>query len=149
MHKKIILFFATAGGLGYIKKGSGTFGTLVGILLYWAVYALPLTSYSLFLFTFIVFSIWVSSLAETYFNEKDSSKIVIDEVAGFLVTMLAIPFHWLWIALGFGLFRLFDIWKPFPICWIEKNTKGGFGVVIDDVLAGVVANLLLRVIIHL
>ncbi len=148
MHRKIILFFATAGGLGYIKKGSGTFGTLLAILLYVAVYKLPLLSSCLFLITFILFSIWVSSQAENCFKEKDSSKIVIDEVAGYLVTMFAIPFDWLWVAVGFALFRLFDIWKPFPISWIERNTKGGFGVVIDDVAAGLVANVVLRVIIY-
>ena len=77
----------------------------------------------------------------------DHSGIVIDEIAGYLITMIAVPFDWLWIVLGFILFRFFDILKPWPISWLDKNLQGGAGIMLDDVLAGIFSLICLHVII--
>lgn len=146
--KKIILFFATGGGVGFLPGAKGTYGTAVGLLLYWAVHGFSPLHFFLFTFTFFFLAVWASSLAESFFQEKDSQKIVIDEIAGYLVTMLFIPFQWKFAIAGFIAFRLFDILKPFPISAVERKVKGGWGVVLDDILAGVFANVILQIVIR-
>lgn len=147
MNKKLILFFATGGGVGFLPGAPGTYGTAVGVLLYWAVAHLPTWHYLLFTFTFSLFSVWVAGLAEQSFQEHDSQKIVIDEIAGYLVTMLFIPFHWKYAIAGFVVFRLFDIMKPWPIRLIDQKWKRGWGIVGDDLLAGIFGNLTMLVLI--
>jgi phosphatidylglycerophosphatase A len=127
---------ATAGGLGLSPVAPGTLGTLGGVLLY---LLLPKSSFPLYLFTLfviIVAGIWSAERVGKETGQKDSQRIVIDEVAGILVTLLATSGALFSIILGFLLFRLFDIWKPFPIHWSEGYFHGGFGVMIDDLLAG-------------
>lgn len=145
MFKKIILFFATAG-VGYLPGAQGTYGTIVAVGLYLLLYSLPPLHFLFFTFTFSLFAIWAADHAEKYLNEKDSGKIVIDEIAGYFVTMLFIPARWELILAGFVLFRLFDILKPFPIREFEKRLKGGWGVVCDDLAAGVFANIVLQIV---
>lgn len=134
-----IKLFATWGGSGYAPVASGTFGTLAAIPLYLCLVRLPLPLYLVTLLAFFFFACWVSGKAEIIFNEKDSGKIVIDEVIGFLVTMIAIPFAWRYVVAGFFLFRVFDIVKPPPARWFDQKIKNGYGVVLDDVAAGVYA----------
>lgn len=134
-----IRIFATWGGSGYAPFASGTFGTLAAIPLYLLLAGLPLPLYLVTLTAFFFLASWVSGKAEILFNEKDSGKIVIDEVTGFLVTMIAIPFDWRYIVAGFFLFRLFDIVKPPPAGWFDRQLKNGYGVVLDDVAAGIYA----------
>ncbi len=100
----------------------------------------------LFIGAFAGFAVWISGEAEKVFNKKDSRLIVIDEMAGFLVTLFLIPWSAKTVVIGFLLFRLMDIAKPFPIRRIESNLRGGWGVVGDDVLAGIYANAALRVV---
>jgi phosphatidylglycerophosphatase A len=149
MQRKLVLFFATGGGVGFIPGARGTYGTIVALLLFWAVRGLPLVNYVLFVIAFSFFAIWISGLAEVYFQEADCQKIVIDEIAGYLVTMFLIPVQWKYVLAGFVAFRLFDILKPFPIRLIDQKLKGGWGIVCDDLLAGVFANLVLQVIIRI
>lgn len=149
MNRKLILFFATGGGVGFLPGAPGTYGTAVAVLLYWAVANLPTWHYLLFTFTFSFFSVWVAGLAEQSFQEHDSQKIVIDEIAGYLVTMLFIPFHWKYSIAGFVVFRLFDIMKPWPIRLIDRKWKGGWGVVGDDLLAGIFGCLVMQGLIWL
>jgi phosphatidylglycerophosphatase A len=141
-----IKVLATWGGSGYAPFASGTFGTLAAIPFYMALARLPLPLYLLTLTAFFFLSCWVSGKAEVIFNEKDSGKIVIDEVAGYLVTMTAIPFDWRFMAAGFFLFRLFDIVKPPPARWFDRQLKNGYGVVLDDIAAGVYAWICLLII---
>jgi phosphatidylglycerophosphatase A len=147
--KNFILFFATGGGVGFLPGARGTYGTAVGVLLYWAVKDLPPLNLFLFVLAFFFFSVWAAGLAEVYFQEKDSQKIVVDEIAGYLVTMSFLPFRWDFVVAGFIAFRLFDIMKPFPIRQLERRLKGGWGIVLDDIAAGILANLVLRAAIHL
>jgi len=142
----VIKLLATWGGSGYAPFASGTFGTLAAIPFYLMLAKLSLPLYLLTLTAFFFLSCWVSGKAEVIFNEKDSGKIVIDEVVGYLVTMAAIPFDWRYMVAGFFLFRLFDIVKPPPASWFDRKLKNGYGVVLDDVAAGVYAWLCLFVL---
>jgi phosphatidylglycerophosphatase A len=134
--------------LGYAPIASGTVGTLAAFVLVlflknnWVAYTIVMLS-------LIVLGICVATEAEHLYKEKDSHKIVIDEVAGYFVTMFLIPNMTLGVMIiGFFLNRIFDIFKPYPIRKIEE-LHGGFGIMLDDVLAGVYANLFLRLIIIL
>lgn len=143
--RHIITFFATGCFAGKIPLAPGTWGTVVGVGLYWLVRYLPYPAYAAFAVAFIFFSIWVSGKAQELFDEVDPPQVVIDEIAGFIVAM---AFHKPSFALavtGFILFRLFDIVKPWPLRWIERRFPDGRGIVLDDVLAGVYANLTLFV----
>lgn len=145
LNQKLIVFFASGLGVGFLPGPAGTYGTAVGVLLYAAIHGLSPALYLLFLLTFFFFSVWASGLAEQYFGESDSGKIVIDEILGYLATMAFIPFRWDYAVAGFIAFRLFDITKPFPIRQLERRCKGGWGVVLDDLAAGILANLVLQV----
>lgn len=139
---------ATAFGLGDIPKAPGTFGTLAGIPIVIGLSFIG-NNYFYLIFTaiFFIFSIYISNEAEEIYKEKDAQNIVIDEVLGYMVTMFLVPVNILTVILGFILFRFFDITKIPPIRNLQ-NIKGGFGVVIDDFLAGVFANIILQCIIY-
>ena len=142
----LIKLLATWGGSGYSPFASGTAGTLAAIPFYIWLARLPLPLYLLTLTAFFFLACWVSGKAEVLFGEKDSGKIVIDEVVGYLVTMTALPFDWRYIVAGFFLFRFFDIVKPPPANWFDRQLKNGYGVVLDDVAAGVYAWLCLLIL---
>lgn len=146
--RRLVIIFATWWGTGYSPIASGTVGTLAAIPLYWLLARLPLPVYLLVLFLLTAFSCWVSGRAEEIFNEKDSSKIVIDEVVGYLVTMSGVSLSWKSAALGFFLFRFFDIVKVPPANIIDQRMKNGCGVVLDDVVAGVYACLTLHLLLR-
>jgi len=127
----------------------GTAGALAGVLIFYFINH-NLIIYWVITTCIIVLGIWLSGIAEKeIFKQKDSQHIVIDEVAGYLISMsfFTLNDYWLYILLGFILFRAFDILKPFPINKLQ-NLKGGFGVMLDDILAGVYANIILQLIRH-
>lgn len=137
---------ATAGYVGYIPFAPGTFGAAIGCLIYLAVPYIPVAMIFIGLAGFIAFSVWIAGEAEKILNSKDPGCVIIDEIAGMMVTFFALPRSvYIGIA-GFVIFRFFDILKPFPIKWMEKKFSGGFGVVIDDVAAGVISNIVLRLL---
>jgi len=139
-----ILFLATGFYVGYIPFAPGTFGTLVG-LPFCLLFALISTKAAFVLtFIFIGIAIGIAHQAEKYLQKKDPGPIVIDEMAGILVTFWAIPFNAETAVMGFYIFRILDIAKPAPIRYLEKHLPGGAGIVLDDVLAGIFANLILR-----
>lgn len=137
--RRFVILCASWLGTGFSPIASGTVGTLGAIPLYLAFSRLELPVYLLTTAAFTLFSCWVAGLAEEVFNEKDSGKIVIDEVAGYLVTMIAVPVSFTAIATGFLMFRLFDIVKPQPARWFDRCLKNGYGVVLDDIAAGIYA----------
>ncbi|MGB7574212.1 MAG: phosphatidylglycerophosphatase A [Thermodesulfobacteriota bacterium] len=143
---RFFLILATGFGVGYSPVAPGTLGTLVAIPIYYFLSEIPSPLYEITLIGFIFLSVWISEKAEIFFVKKDDQRIVIDEIVGFLITMLWIPKTTRFIIIGFILFRFFDILKPIPIRRIERKFKGGFGVVLDDVVAGVYANIVLQVI---
>jgi len=139
-----VLFLAFGFGSGLAKKAPGTFGTLAAVPLYLAlVQAQSLIVYSVVTLLVILVGVWICGQAAEKLGEHDFGGIVWDEVAGFLVTMWLVPFTWQAVALGFILFRVFDIIKPWPIRWIDRQVHGGLGIMLDDVLAGVFAGGLL------
>ena len=136
-------------GSGCALKAPGTFGTLMAVLLY-----LPMQAWSLGWYCgFIVFSfalgVYLCQKASDALGVHDHGGIVWDEFVGFWITMIAAPEGWQWIVLGFCLFRLFDIWKPQPIKWLDEKVEGGLGIMLDDVLAGVYALICLQLIHYL
>jgi phosphatidylglycerophosphatase A len=130
--------------LGKLPFSPGTFGTIGALPLILVLAPLGAIPYMIATFTIVVFAIWISQMHELLNATHDSSEIVIDEVAGILVAMAFVPLTWKTLALGFILFRIFDILKPFPISWMDRKIKGGVGVVVDDVAAGLVVNVLLQ-----
>jgi len=144
--KKFILFWATGFGVGYSPVAPGTVGTLIAIPVYYFLSNISSPIYEITLVGFFFLSVWISENAEIFFGKKDDQRIVIDEIMGFLITMLWVPKTTILMGVGFFLFRFFDIVKPFPIRRLEKKLKGGYGVVADDVMAGVYANIVLQVI---
>jgi len=143
---RICLFFAAGLGLGYIPFAPGTWGTLLGVAIFFAIADVNPVFYFTTVLIFIIISIWISGRAAFYLGEKDPSRVVIDEIVGYLVTMAFHSPSIVGMFVGFILFRFFDILKPFPVSWFDKNVHGGTGIVLDDVMAGVYANLTLVLI---
>jgi phosphatidylglycerophosphatase A len=129
---------ATALGAGYSPIAPGTCGTAVTVPLAFALASLSLWQYVLVLVAIIAGGIWAADRADRAWGTHDTGRIVIDEVAGYLTTMALVDRgHWVPLVVGFVVFRVLDIVKPPPIRWLDRNMPGGFGVVIDDVAAGV------------
>jgi len=120
---------------------------LVGILVYFPLATLPWPVYLCFLMVFTAAAVYVAQEAEVIFRKKDASCIVIDEVGGLLWTLFCTPPTFPVVVMGFFLFRFFDIFKPFPARLIQDKLPGGYGVVGDDVMAGIYGNLVLQVFI--
>jgi len=149
LYRKFITLAATGLGSGYAPLAPGTAGTLVGIPLFLVFSTLP---WALWLITVVAFAClaWhVSEEAEKLFGRKDARCIVIDEIAGLQWGLFLIAPTALYVILGFFLFRLFDIVKPFPARLFEERLPGGLGVVADDLAAGVYANVALQILIRL
>jgi phosphatidylglycerophosphatase A len=134
-----INFLAFGFGSGCAPKAPGTFGTLAAVPLYLIMNSLALEIYiGVCLFAFIL-GVWFCSHASKALGVHDHGGIVWDEFVGYWIAMIAAPEGWLWVFVGFVLFRLFDIWKPWPIRLLDKRVSGGFGIMIDDVVAGIYA----------
>lgn len=131
-------FLATAGGAGYAPVAPGTFGTAVAVPLVWLLAGLSAWAFAGVALVVTAVGIWAAARADTSWGTHDSQRVVVDEVAGYMVTMLLVDRNdWTMLALGFVLFRALDIIKPPPVRWLDENLPGGFGVVLDDVAAGV------------
>ena len=143
LNKKVlsspVRFLAFGFGSGLAPFAPGTFGTLAAIPLYLLMQPLSLPSYLLVTAIVCVVGVWICGKSSELLGVHDHSGIVWDEFAGYFVTMIAAPTGWLWIVVGFVLFRLFDIWKPWPISVLDKKVHGGLGIMVDDILAGIFA----------
>lgn len=142
-----IHFFAFGFGSGVIPIMPGTFGTLAAIPLYLVLAQLSWPYYGLITLILLVVGIYWCNVTARDLGVHDYPGIVWDEIVGYLVTMFAVPLKWSWIILGFVLFRLFDIWKPWPIKWLDNHVQGGFGIMIDDIVAAIYAWLVLQVVV--
>ncbi len=138
----IALALATALGTGYIRFAPGTFGSLVGLLVWWL---LPQALLPQLVTIAVLFAAgaWSGSYAEAHFNSTDPSPVVLDEVLGMLITLFMNPVGWTGAVVGFLLFRLADILKPYPANRLEA-LHGGVGIMADDAMAAVYSNLALR-----
>jgi phosphatidylglycerophosphatase A len=138
-----VLLLAFGFGAGLAPRAPGTVGTLAAIPLYLALSHFSLGVYLALVIGISLAGIWICRRAAQRLGVHDHPGIVWDEFAGFLVTMIPAPVSWLWTLVGFGLFRLFDIWKPWPISWADRHCKGGLGIMLDDLLAGSLAAVVL------
>jgi len=132
-------FLAFGFGSGLSPWAPGTMGTVVAIPLYLLVADWSLLNFSLFIAVTAVLGVWICDAASRELNVHDHPGIVWDEFVGYWITLWALPPTWTWIIAGFVVFRIFDIVKPWPISVLDKKVKGGFGIMIDDIVAGVLA----------
>jgi phosphatidylglycerophosphatase A len=142
----IVVFLATGCFTGFLPKMPGTWGTFAAIPLVIISHRLTSITQPVVAVVFVTFAAYIAGRAEILFEDRDARPIVIDEMVGFLITLLWLPLNFLTLCLGFFLFRLFDIVKPPPISTVEKRLHGGWGIVLDDVLAGIFANVTLRLL---
>ena len=142
-------FCSLGFGSGLMKKAPGTWGTLLGLIIFVGLEKLmpPVGWQSQFLFVSVSFlvGIWFCGVTADALNTHDHGAIVWDEFVGIWMTLLIVPMTWFYVGMAFALFRLFDILKPWPIGWIDKRVSGGFGIMLDDVLAAGYAMLCLAV----
>jgi len=147
--RSIILFLATGAYSGYIPFAPGTWGSLVTIPLCLALSFFAWYTQLFIILLFLPIAAWISGEAEVYLGQKDPGAIVIDEIAGMLITLAFVPFTFVNAIIGFLLFRIFDIFKPYPISKAETYFKNGTGILMDDVIAGVFAHVILEILIYI
>lgn len=141
-----IQFLALGFGSGLAPKAPGTFGTLAAIPIYLLLTMLTPLHYGVMVLVMSVAGIYICGKAAADVGVHDHGAIVWDEFVGFFITMFMVPVSWQSILLGFILFRLFDILKPWPISYIDKKMTGGLGIMFDDVIAGVFALIIMQLI---
>jgi phosphatidylglycerophosphatase A len=146
--KDPVVFLATGFGSGLSPIAPGTAGTLLAVPLVYFLQQQSLLVYALVTAVILFSGSWVCGYAAEKLGVHDHSGIVYDEIAGFLITMFMIPADPLLLIIGFILFRFFDAVKPWPISWIDKNIHGGFGIMIDDIVAGVLSLVCLNMILY-
>ncbi len=136
-------------GSGLAPFAPGTFGTLAALPLYFLLVLFPPQIYLVMTLVAFAVGVWICGRVSHDLGVHDHSSIVWDEIVGFLLTMFLVPVHLIWVVTGFVLFRIFDIWKPYPIRWVDGNVRGGLGIMLDDVLAAIPACFIVQVISHL
>lgn len=139
LFRRPVQFLAFGFGSGLSPRAPGTAGTLVAVPLYWLIADWSLFWYSAFVLLTAVLGIWICGAASRQLQVHDHPGIVWDEFVGYWITLWAVPVDWVWMLAGFVVFRVLDIAKPWPISQLDRKVKGGFGIMIDDVLAGVMA----------
>ena len=142
--QKSVIFIATGCYIGNITFAPGTFGTVLGLLLCFFLSKIDYSMAVLLTLIFILCAIWIANEAEKILKTEDPGCIVIDEIAGIILTLSGLPFNITSVTAGFLVFRALDIWKPYPIRFLENKLSGGIGIVLDDVAAGILSNLILR-----
>jgi phosphatidylglycerophosphatase A len=143
---RLFMAIASGLGLGYLPVAPGTWGTLLAFPLHFLLIRLTPQSYAISLAAIFVIAVLSAGAAEKIMDFKDPGLVVIDEVVGMLITLIAAPSTaTVWIA-GFFIFRFFDIVKPFPIRLIDQRINGGIGIVLDDVMAGIYSLIVLQIL---
>ena len=136
-------------GAGLSPKAPGTMGTVVAVLIYLVLPSMPPTIYVGLILLSFVFGIWICGKTAEDLGVHDHGGIVWDEFVGYWITMFMAPSGLFWVLLGFVLFRLLDIFKPWPIKWADKELAGGLGIMLDDVLAGIMGALCIQALVVL
>ena len=136
-------FLAFGFGVGLLPKAPGTAGSVLGLLVAWLTFSIGLPWRIAIAGALIIIGIWICGESAKRLGTHDYRGIVWDEIAGMYVTLLAVPRELIFWAIGFALFRIFDIWKPWPIRDLDSTVAGGLGIMIDDLLASIFAILLL------
>jgi phosphatidylglycerophosphatase A len=147
---RLATLVATALGAGYSPVAPGTCGTAVAVPLAWALASLSWWQFGLVAVAVTALGVLCAQRADRVWGTEDNQRIVIDEVAGYLITVSLVDrHHWAPLAVGFVMFRLFDIVKPPPVRWLDEHLPGGWGVMLDDVAAGVMACATMLLVEHL
>lgn len=134
-----VLFFAFGFGSGLSPKAPGTVGTALAIPLFLGLGRLDIEFYLMAVLAGAMGGVYICGAAAKKLGVHDHSGIVWDEIIGYLIAMAALPVEWPWMLAGFLLFRLFDILKPWPVKWADQKVKGGIGIMLDDILAGLLS----------
>lgn len=134
--RRLLYLIAIGLGVGAVPIAPGTFGTVIAVPLYLLLRDLPALVYLGWVLALFAIGIGICRAAERHIGVHDHPAVVFDEIVGFLITMFLAPPQWAFIVAGFILFRLFDVWKPFPIRAVEHKVRGGLGTMLDDALAG-------------
>ena len=142
--KDPVVLIAVGFGSGLAPKAPGTAGTLIAIPLFMLMQPMPLISYLLITTCLFIAGIWICTYTAEKLGVHDHPSIVIDEIVGYLITMIAAPEGWPVMVIGFVLFSLFDALKPWPISWFDRNINGGLGIMLDDVVAGIAAMVIIQ-----
>ncbi|MEC9314491.1 MAG: phosphatidylglycerophosphatase A [Pseudomonadota bacterium] len=137
--KRPACFVAYGFGAGLAPKAPGTFGTIVALPIYWLMQNCSLTAYISLVLVMFIAGIWLCQKASDWVKLDDPSGIVWDEIVGYLVAMTFAPSGWQWMLVGFMLFRFFDILKPWPVNLADRHLHGGLGIMLDDIVAGIMA----------
>ena len=140
-------FLAFGLGSGASPYAPGTVGTAMAIPFYLLLRNFSLFTYCVILFLAIIVGFYLCEIATNAVKVHDHPGIVWDEFVGYWLTMIAAPPGFIWIIVGFILFRIFDIWKPWPIHWVNQHVRNGIGIVLDDLMAGVLAWVVMRLLI--
>lgn len=144
------MFIATGAYSGYLPKAPGTWGSLLAVLLWTSgLYRLTPANYIVLLTGILLLGTAAAGAAEKIVDRADPGLVVIDEILGQLIALAFVPWHPATALIGFALFRFFDILKPFPVRWLDQHIHGGLGIMLDDVMAGIYAFLLLQGFIRL
>lgn len=146
--KKFTHFCALGFGVGLAPKAPGTFGTLAAIPFVFLTMMAPLWLQLVVAIAICAIGIWFCDVASRDAGVHDHPAIVWDEVAGFYITMIGAAISWQTLLVGFILFRFFDIVKPWPITLLDKHVKGGFGIMVDDILAGIFSLICLQLVVY-
>jgi phosphatidylglycerophosphatase A len=142
---KFFMFIATGAYSGYLPKAPGTWGSLVGILLWIPLRNLPVGTYGTIVTALFILGTAAAGAAEKIVDRGDPGLVVIDEIVGQLIALSMAPHHPVAVLAGFALFRFFDILKPFPVGWLDQHIHGGMGIMLDDVIAGFYALIILQI----
>jgi len=142
-------FLAFGMGAGCSPKAPGTMGTLMALAIYLPLSHAPFAVYLAATLLSVLVGVWICGWSARQLGVHDHPGIVWDEIAGYLVTMIAAPPGLLWMVLGFVLFRFFDILKPWPIGWLDRRVGGGLGIMLDDVAAGIASLVCLQLLARL
>lgn len=147
--KHPVHFFSFGFGTGLMPKAPGTFGTLPAIVLVWLFAPLDVAAYMGVVVFAAIIGIYLCGATAKAMGEHDAPAIVWDEIAGYMIAMIAVPVSWQSLLLAFVLFRIFDIIKPWPISWLDKKVDGGFGIMLDDIVAGFITLVLMHIVLSL
>mgnify|MGYP001409023748 FL=1 len=144
-----IFLLAFGFGSGFAPKAPGTAGTLLAVLIHLILVNLPPWIHGTIIFAAFFIGIWVCGRTAEYLGVHDHEGIVWDEFVGYWVMMFLVPSNWLWVSFGFVLFRILDIFKPWPISVVDRQVGGGLGIMLDDLLAGVMGAVCIHALIVL
>lgn len=147
--KNVSAIVIASGGLaGYFPVAPGTFGSAVALVLVWYLRDLPAIALIFISLALLVIGVWASGQMCQILKRKDASQVVMDEIVGMLITMIGIPVTPYWMLIGFIVFRLLDIVKPSPAKYFDEKVAGGWGVMMDDVIAGIYGNIILHLMLR-